>query len=355
MDGHAEADLLARAAGLQRAGKWQASAALYSRAFAQAVRARDLDGMIEALRGGAQVRCALQQYEEAAELAELRREIGERHGLADEVARAINMTAVIRHHQGDLTGARGFYEEALERARAVRDDELIGLVCHNLGAITNVQGDLHAARAFYLESIGSAVRSGNETSAVMAYNNLGMVCADLREWMEAELYFSRGIEIAGHLGDAPLLAKLYANRAEPLIHVGEFARARETLDAAEAVATRTGSWRDRSDVERFRCMMARLEGDLDAANGFAARALLFAAKASGTLERAEALEELARVRWAEHDAWAALGLLREARQSYHALGAARDQARTAKLLEEWTTADLLSGWVAGGEAAEAGA
>jgi hypothetical protein len=33
-----------------------------------------------------------------------------------------------------------------------------------------------------------------------------MVCGDLREWMEAEIFYARGIEIAERIGYSPALA-----------------------------------------------------------------------------------------------------------------------------------------------------
>lgn len=339
-----EGDLATRAVVLQRAGDWDAAADLYAEMFRQAARARDLARLVEALRGESQTRCWQEQYDLAAEIAELRWEIAERNHLPQEVARAMNMTAVIRHCTGNLKGARDLYEQALERARQVRDDELVGLICHNLGAIANVQGDLRAARSFYLESIGAAVRSGNQASSTMAYNNLGIVCGHLHDWMEAEIYFSRGIEIAEQLGDVALLAKLYTNRAESLADHGDLSRAWEMLDQAESIAARIEDRKCLADVEQLRGVIARCRGNLSAANQHLARSLLLAAKAGATLERAETLEELARLRWEEGKSAEAYSALREARLGFLSLGATRDVARVEALLADWETADLLTDW-----------
>src|SRR3712207_9401585 len=79
--------------------------------------------------------------------------------------------------------------------------ETVGLACQNLGVIANIMGDLREARIRYLESIGSAVRSGRKLNEAASYNNLGMVCTDLGEFLEAGLYFDRGLEIAERIGD----------------------------------------------------------------------------------------------------------------------------------------------------------
>ena len=89
-------------------------------------------------------------------------------------------------------------------------------------------------------AVGSFVRSGNSENALHAYNNLGIASAELHEWLEADVYFSRGIEIAERLSHTPLLAKLYGNRAEPLIEIGDFDHAEQMLDGAERAATAVG-------------------------------------------------------------------------------------------------------------------
>ncbi|MDQ3521649.1 MAG: hypothetical protein M3434_04840, partial [Gemmatimonadota bacterium] len=99
------------------------------------------------------------------------------------------------------------------------------------------------------------------------YNNLALICADLRDWMEAEVYFDRGIEIAEQLGDVPARAKLRANRAEPLIHTGQLAHAKWTLATAEQLATQASDTGTLADIARFRAVIAREEGDLDRSSG----------------------------------------------------------------------------------------
>lgn len=346
------ADVAGRAAALELAADWEPAAELHARLFRYGAESGSVALLTDASRSQARVRRWQGRLEEAEELAELSREVAERAGLHQAAARAINMLAAILHHRAELDGARALYTAALERAREVRDDELIGSVCQNLGIIANVQGDLREARALYLESLGSTVRSGNARAAVSTYNNLGMVCSDLQEWMEAEVCFRRGIEIAEQQGNATLLASLCANRAEPLIGVGDLDRALETLDRAEAESSRLEGPGPESDVARMRGVVARRRGDLRGANQHLSQALLIAAKAGQELERAEALEELAYLRREEGRTAEARPMLREARQGYRALGAARDAARVEGLLAAWETESLLADWgtAPGGEA-----
>jgi tetratricopeptide (TPR) repeat protein len=337
-------DLAERARSLETDGNWDPAGQAMAELFREALKTRNVPMAIDAVRGEARIRWNQGRLDEAEDLADLSVVIAERHHLAHAVARGLNVLGVIRQADDDREQARTLFGRALDAAREARDDELIGIVCQNLGVIVNIEGSFLDARALYLESIGSAVRSGNQTTAAMAYNNLGLVCADLREWMEAELYLGRGIEIAEQVGARTLLAKLYVNRAEPLIELGEFSLARETLKRGEEVAEAIKDDGDLSSVARFRGAISRREQDLHSANQYLARALLLAAKADSKLKRAEVLEELARLRWDEGKPEEALPLGREARVLYLSLGAGRDVDRVQALLAEWETAELVARW-----------
>lgn len=328
-----------RAADLDRLGDWDTAATVYAQLFQESAKQRDLWGLIDALRGSAHARRSQGKYEEAEDLAELRREIAMRFGFIGEAARATRMIGVIRHIKGDLESARALYEETLERLRDVGDDEQVGFTCQNLGVVANVQGDLRQARALYLESISAAIRAGNPANAMQAYNNLALVCADLRDWMEAEVYFDRGIEIAEQLGHVPMLAKLRANRAEPLIHTGQFIEANKTLTEAERLASPIRELGTLADITRFRSTIARKEGDFRAAEQHIAHSLQLAKEAGLDLERAEASEEHACLLAAQGRTQEAVSALRRAQDGFRTLGAERDVARTQEALESLLSAD----------------
>ena len=247
------------------------------------------------------------------------------------------MRATIRFAQGDLEGARPLFQLAQEQARHARDDELLGLVAQNLGVIANIRGELAEARLLYLESIAATLRSRDKHAALRAYNNLGLLSSDLKEWMESDLYFDRGIELAERHDDRPLLAKLYANRAEPLIQMGEVARARESLARAEALALELGDPGTAVQVVRFRAVIARMEGELDEADRCLRDALAGAERAGLELERAEILGGVARLRWEQGRHAEARAAVVDARARFAALGAAREIRRLDDVIAEWGT------------------
>jgi len=180
------------------------------------------------------------------------------------------------------------------------------------------------------------VRTGDQAAAAQVYNNLGMVCADMREHSQAVLYFDRGIEIADRLGVDVLLAKLRANLAEPLIGMNRFDAAERTLDEAEAVARRVYDHMILASIRRFRAAIARLQDDLDLACEHLDDALEIAEAHDLELEHAEALGAYARVHRARGDREQALSTLEEALRAFRKLGAARETRRLEEVRVEWT-------------------
>jgi tetratricopeptide (TPR) repeat protein len=313
--------LALRAGEAEGMGHWDAAGRLYALAFRASVLDHDLAAAADALRGQARVRNHQRRFDEADELAGLSLEIAERHGLHQAAARALNVLGIIRYSVDDWNGARTLYTRALDLALDLGDDELAGLACQNAGVIAHLQGDLREARKLYLESIGSFVRSGNSANAMMAYNNLGTISVYLGEWMEAEVYFSRGIEIGERLSHSPALARLYSNRAHPLLQIGETARARATLEHAERAALAVGDRGTLAEVEKFRGMLAHLEGRLDDAEAHLLRALEMGKGAATAFDRAEMVRELGRLREVQERPREAHELYARAAEAFRSVGA----------------------------------
>ena len=325
-DARALAERAGEAEGL---GQWDAAARLYALVFRASVLSRDILAAADALRGQARVRNHERRFEEAEELAQLSLAIAERNDLRQSAARALNVLGLILQSRGSWEEASQYFPRALEMALDLGDDDLAGLACLNAGVIAASMGKPREARTLYLESIGSFVRSGNSVHAMMAYNNLGLASVDLREWLDAEVYFSRGIEIGERLSHSPFLARLYGNRAEPLIQVGELGRARATLQQAEVAAAAVGDRAGLAEVHRYLGWVATAEGDVSAAEDHLQRALQTANDSSLALERGKALQQLARLRQREERLPEARDLYVQAHEIFTVLGA-EQYARTMR-------------------------
>jgi len=326
--------LLREAARRELAGDWEAADGLYRDAFQLAARDRRCETLVEVVRKQAVVRGRRGLTEEAEDLANLAYEIADRCGDGPAAARLLNVLGFLRYSVEDLPGARDFYERALTRARREAADEVIGIVCMNLGILANIRGDFAEARMLYLESIGATVRSDDRRIATMAYNNLGKVCTNLGEWLEADLSFARGIEIAETMGDRPLLARLHGNQAEPLIETGDYGGAHRALEAAEALVGPEAEAVVLSPLARMRSRLARKEGRLEDAKRDAQQALEIARSRGLPLEEAQAREERARLRREMGRAGDARADLEEALAGYRSVEAVRDAERVEALLRE---------------------
>ena len=325
--------LAGRAGDAEGLGHWDAAARLYALAFRASVLDRDIAPAADALRGQARVRNHQRRFDEAEELAQLSLSIAEANGLLQCAARALNVLGWILHSRGDSEQASAFFPRALDMALDLGDDDLAGLACLNAGIIADSMGKLREARSLYLESIGSFVRSGNSAHAMMAYNNLGSTSVNLQKWLDAEVYFSQSIEIGERLSHSPVLARLYCNRAEPLIRVGELARARATLQQALAAAAAVGDRAGLAEVSRFRGWIAMVEGEQDAAERHLRHALELADDGTLARERGKALQQLARLRERQGRLDDARALFVQARELFGSLGAAQDARAMHNRLE----------------------
>jgi tetratricopeptide (TPR) repeat protein len=187
--------------------------------------------------------------------------------------------------------------------------------------IAHLRGDLREARNLYLESVGSFVRSGNSANAMMAYNNLCTVSVYLGEWMEAEVYISRGIEIGERLSHSPVLARLYSNRAHALLQIGEVGRAQASVAHAERAAHVVGDRGTLAEVEKFRGLTARLEGRLEDAEAYLVRALEMGTGAVTEFDLAVIVRELGLLREDQKRPVEARELYTRAADIFRAVGA----------------------------------
>ena len=331
------ARIAADAARAEHAADTDGAFTAYQRLFWAALGEKEMGAAADALRGQSRVCQHRKRFEEAEEFAQLSLEISRCAGQAKTFARALNTLAVVRFLQRDWAGAADFYAEALNYATDCGDDALVGWTCQNLGVIANLRGDFRQARALYLESVAASVRSADPTTAIAAYNSLGMICSDLREWTEALLYFDRGLELTKQLGDPILEAKMLANRAEPLVLLGEIPEALRTLARAESLALRHDDRQTLADVNRFRAMISRETNRYEEAEEYIARAAELAATEDLALEKTETMEEMARLRWRQGRIGAARATAREAIREYERLGAEQNAAVVRRLLDEWAT------------------
>jgi tetratricopeptide (TPR) repeat protein len=331
------AELATRAAAFERQGNWDEAGVLYKEVYSQALEDGDAEVAAKALVQSGWAMNRKGCFREAKELAQQCINLAQRNELPGASAYAISLLGSVYFLQSDYAAAAKFYAQARDVAHTLGDDLLLWSTTQNLGIIANIHGNFREARALYLESIGSAIRGEDRAGAMTTYLNLGKACVCLEDWLEAEVYFERGIEIAEQLDESPNLTRLHANLAVPLIHTGEFPRARTALDAAAQLATRIEDTDTLSHIARLRGRIARLEGEFADAREYLAKSLPLATRPGFELALAEALEEQGRLCQAEGHMEEASVIFAEARACFLALGAQHDAARMEELLSQCDT------------------
>jgi tetratricopeptide (TPR) repeat protein len=317
-------DLLRQAETAEKEGARDRAADLYEAVVRAASADAALSELLEALRARARIFHQNEEYEASGDTSRLLLEIAMRTGRTDAAGRAQNLLGALAYFEHRYDESRARYEEALTLAYEASDGVLIGMISMNMGVLGNITGDLMEARRCYLECVAAALHTEDVALMVRAYNNLGMVCTDLKEYAQAVLFFNRGIDLATRVGHDILLALLRANRAEPLICMQRLDAATDTLDESEQIARRVEDYAILTSIRRFRSAIARIEGDLELAEDYLDQALTLAEEHDLELERAQALGAFARIHNARGDGRRALAMLDEALAIFRRLGAARE-------------------------------
>ena len=113
----------------------------------------------------------------------------------------------------------------------------------SLTCIANVrfdEGDLSGAKQFYEEALSRAEKIGAQKDIAGSFLNLGNVLASQQNLSESTQQFRRAIEVALRIGDKYDLLRAQNDLGANLISQGDFSGARQILHASMATANETG-------------------------------------------------------------------------------------------------------------------
>lgn len=105
------------------------------------------------------------------------------------IGHVLNRLGIIALQQGEYERAGALTQEALDRFRAMGDQDAVANTLNNLGVLAVEQGDYGQARGLYAEALAMHRESGDAHSAAIYLGNLG--------------------EVARHEGDLPVAAAHY--------------------------------------------------------------------------------------------------------------------------------------------------
>lgn len=183
-------------------------------------------------------------------------------------ARALAMRAVVHQEHGALDSALEDHHKALERARSVDAQRILGIIHSNLGNLLMRRGQLHAARDHLSTAVSCFDALALRRLAAIARFNLGTVWHDLGELETAEDWYHEALREHRALGNLRYVALAEGNLGSLALDRGRPAdldEAAERLQLAEPMHVRVGNLRSAGIVRLTAAELARLRGRSDEA------------------------------------------------------------------------------------------
>lgn len=241
-------------------------------------------------------RCLIEEgdLDGARDVLALARATSEACGDRAGVAHAINLEGIVAQQRGNIAAAEELYRASRLLAWEARDVSLVAMLDQNLGTIANIRGD-HAESKLRYEASLAAYRTLNMRRPVgPLLNNLGMLHADLGQWIEAERYFAAALSESAAWGDLAGQLRTEANRAQMYLTRRRFRKAKRLSRRVLALGLGRngcdGSWC--AQAYKHLGVACRETGALQLSEQYFARSLQLAEQREDALLTAETLREL---------------------------------------------------------------
>jgi putative nucleotidyltransferase with HDIG domain len=257
---------------------------------------------------------------------------------------ALNALATVHIERGTWAAAM----DALERGLTLGGyhPPLRALIEVNCGIIANIQGDFATALDRYQRALAAFAAAGDDRGCAIVNHNLGMICADLQRWEEADGHFAASLTLAERLGEPQLRANALLQRTEIHLARQRYEDARQGAEEALRIFDELGVRQGRSEAYRFLGMMYRETGAPALAEARLRSAMKLANDAGTNIEEAEATRELAVLYQQLNRNQDALTLLNTAHRLFQRSGAQADlKDVTTKVVDlERIYLDLVATW-----------
>lgn len=290
-DGDSTESLLRLARESERAGRMADAVLALEQAAQRAEKEHDEAARAEALRRLGVVCHRTQEDARARELVRASERVARESNNTVLAAEALNALAGFDLELGEFQAA----EERLRDALTLGGESaaLRARIEQNLGIIANVRGRHAEALAHYERSLQAFEAAGDRRGCAIAYNNLGLVSADQRQWDRADRFFVACRGAAEHIGDVQLGALALLNRTEVLIARQNLAEALHHAQQALQVFDEIGARLNKSNAYCTLGIIYREMGRSVLAEARLRSAIELAVQEGSALEEAEASRELA--------------------------------------------------------------
>ncbi|MCD6659604.1 MAG: tetratricopeptide repeat protein [Lentimicrobium sp.] len=159
--------------------------------------------------------------QKALEYAEKAVELAEELEKPEILSKALNNIGNVYFNQGFSDLALAYFYRSLEINKSLGNERGIASLLINIGAISLSTSEFRQAKEEFIEALKrlKELEQVNQNESYMVeiatvYNNLGIACQNLKEFKEAEDYYTYGIELVKqNRTNSNLLANLYNNLA----------------------------------------------------------------------------------------------------------------------------------------------
>jgi transcriptional regulator with GAF, ATPase, and Fis domain/tetratricopeptide (TPR) repeat protein len=157
--------------------------------------------------------------------------------------------------EGDLAGARGAYEQAIERARAADDRLSLARGEMNRAHLDRRAGDLPSAQAGLERALALFDQADHPEGRANTLNNLAVLHRDLGDLTGARRLSTRALALQRRVGDRRNAMNSLGSLALLALDAGEAGAALRLVERAERLATE-GRWGAEGDVLRWQRVAA---------------------------------------------------------------------------------------------------
>jgi Tfp pilus assembly protein PilF len=141
----------------------------------------------------------------------------------------LNNQGVVTAQQGDRAAAEALFTAALDQARELGNQPIVGELLNNLGVMRVQAGDIDQARVLYEESLAHHRSMGLRHLESRVLLNLGWIALDQGRWADAEPLVTDALAIARTFQDQSSTIEALNVRGALAMHQGKHLDAQKDL------------------------------------------------------------------------------------------------------------------------------
>ena len=285
----------------------------------------------------------LGQLQQASAVLGQARDAFARGGNRDGAAHALEAMAATRYDQGDMTGARKFYEEALRVYRACGDRRGVANALNDSANILYEQGNLDGAKKGYQEVLRIQSEIGAKGDAAGTLGNIANVLDGQGDLAGARKMHEEALRGFSEVANKRGVSSTLSNLGGLLIEQGDLVGAKSFYDRAIKICMETSYRRGRAYALEGLGQVALAHGDLAGARHNMEQALAIRREMGDELNTASSRVDLATVAIEESRPAEAEAPLRSAIEAFHKAKSGDDEAAAdTALARSWAARGMQS-------------